>query len=176
MGNEIPSQCDSNRFRLRQVETIKSRWLKNLKFWHGCKQNSKYMNYPVEQTFRTKTGTCTITHDKIILKRRGVRGAAAKIILGNSIKRVLLLNLLLGIAALLFGIYYFRSRQLANGFFFQLSALFCCWMFYRVLRTQQLRSSIVHQSGILGFILHAHRSHVDTLLLYSRKEESFESA
>ena len=113
------------------------------------------MNYPVEQTFRTKTGTCTITHDKIILKRRGVRGAAAKIILGNSIKRVLLLNLLLGIAALLFGIYYFRSRQLANDFFFSVIGII---LLLNVL--QSLKNSatpVVDRSSIRDIRIHSPR-------------------
>ena len=40
--------------------------------------------------FRTKTGTCTVTSDRIVLVRQGVRGKLARILFGESVWRGLL--------------------------------------------------------------------------------------
>ncbi len=40
--------------------------------------------------FRTKTGTCTITGDHIVLARSGLRGAAAQGLIGSSVTRPLI--------------------------------------------------------------------------------------
>jgi hypothetical protein len=44
-----------------------------------------------EKTFKTKTGYCHIFPDKIVLSRDGVAGTVAKVIVGNSITRILLI-------------------------------------------------------------------------------------
>jgi hypothetical protein len=42
------------------------------------------------RTFRTKTGTCTITDSEIVLSREGVRGSVAEVTIGSSVPRLLL--------------------------------------------------------------------------------------
>jgi hypothetical protein len=44
-----------------------------------------------EKIFKTKTGFCHILPDKIVLKRDGVVGNAAKVTVGNNIARILLI-------------------------------------------------------------------------------------
>jgi hypothetical protein len=41
--------------------------------------------------FRTKTGTCTITEDRIVLAREGLRGVAAQGLVGSSVNRPLII-------------------------------------------------------------------------------------
>jgi hypothetical protein len=63
-----------------------------------------------ENTFRTKTGTCLVTPDKILLTREKVRGAVSQYVFGNSIARTLIIYTLLGLAALAVSI-----RSYVNG-------------------------------------------------------------
>ncbi|WP_210463129.1 phosphoribosylaminoimidazolesuccinocarboxamide synthase [Rufibacter roseolus] len=44
-----------------------------------------------EKIFKTKTGYCHIFPDKIVLSRDGVAGSVAKVTVGNSITRILLI-------------------------------------------------------------------------------------
>ncbi|HLG33481.1 MAG TPA: phosphoribosylaminoimidazolesuccinocarboxamide synthase [Bacteroidia bacterium] len=44
-----------------------------------------------EKTFKTKTGFCHILPDKIILTRDGIIGNVAKVTVGNSISRILII-------------------------------------------------------------------------------------
>lgn len=48
-----------------------------------------------EKTFKTKTGFCHVTADKIILTRDGVTGNVSKVIVGNNISRILIIYALL---------------------------------------------------------------------------------
>jgi len=81
-----------------------------------------------ENTFRTKTGICTITPDQIILSREGVRGKVAEAITGNSsIKRILMIYALIGICALAFGISLFLKNDLVTGSLCSLVGIFFLW-------------------------------------------------
>jgi hypothetical protein len=71
-----------------------------------------------EHTFRTKSGTCLITPDKILLTRKNVRGAISKYIFGNSIGRTLFIYGLLGLSALALGVWSF-----ANGNYLEATIL-----------------------------------------------------
>jgi len=53
--------------------------------------------------FKTKTGYCHILPDKIVLTRDGVIGDLAKLTTGNSIKRLHVIYIILGIVFLYFG-------------------------------------------------------------------------
>lgn len=50
------------------------------------------------KTFRTKTGYCQITDEQIILSRDSVRGEMAKVTVGNSIPRILIIYSIISIA------------------------------------------------------------------------------
>jgi hypothetical protein len=62
----------------------------------------------MERAFRTKTGFCHITDDEIILSRDGIRGNVAKVTVGNSISRILVIY---GIASMLLLLYAFSQYQ-----------------------------------------------------------------
>ncbi len=56
-------------------------------------------------TFRTKTGTCTITREQIVLTRQGVRGRVADALIGSvSTRRLLVLYTVLGLSFLSIGV------------------------------------------------------------------------
>lgn len=78
------------------------------------------MSEPGEYTFRTKTGSCTITPGEIVLTRSGVRGAMAERTIGNSIARPLIIYGILGIAMLAYGILTFSDGDPVGGVLFSL--------------------------------------------------------
>jgi hypothetical protein len=73
------------------------------------------MGEVTEYTFRTKTGTCVITLDKILLTREKVRGAIVQRIMGNSICRVLLVYGLFGLSAVAIGVWSFTNGDSSEG-------------------------------------------------------------
>ena len=54
------------------------------------------------KTFRTKTGFCHVTADKIILTRDGVIGNIAKVTVGNNISRIPIIYGLVSIGLIYF--------------------------------------------------------------------------
>ena len=63
-----------------------------------------------EKTFRTKTGFCHVTADKIILTRDGVIGNISNVTVGNNISRILIIYGLLSI-----GLIYFAYDSYVKG-------------------------------------------------------------
>lgn len=85
------------------------------------------MNNTADVTFRTKTGTCTITSEQIILTREGTRGAFAQWALGNSIGRILLVYGLLGGSALAFGISSLLRGGMVEGVLLSVVGAYFLW-------------------------------------------------
>lgn len=71
-----------------------------------------------ENTFKTKTGFCHILPDRIVLTRNGVIGNVAKVTVGNSIMRILLIY-----GALVIGLFYFAFNMFKEGKTLQTSLL-----------------------------------------------------
>ena len=63
-----------------------------------------------EKTFKTKTGFCHILPDKIVLTKDGVVGNVAKVTIGKSIARILIIY-----GALTVGLFYFGFEAYKNG-------------------------------------------------------------
>jgi hypothetical protein len=63
-----------------------------------------------ENTFRTKTGYCHITEDKIILTRDGIIGNLSKVTMGNNIARPLIIY---GIISL--GLFFLAFKSFSKG-------------------------------------------------------------
>lgn len=76
------------------------------------------MSRVADYSFRTKTGTCIITAEQIILTRQGVRGELAERVYGNSIPRALTLSTGLGAMMLALGIWSLIDRSYIFGGFF----------------------------------------------------------
>ena len=67
------------------------------------------MSQPNATTFRTKSGTCTITPEQIVLRREGPRGAASQRLYGNSTVRILVIYGLLGACLLAYAVWSWRD-------------------------------------------------------------------
>jgi hypothetical protein len=85
------------------------------------------MSNETQYTFRTKTGTCTITPEQIILMREGARGTAAERIVGDSIGRALLIYGLLGGGALIIGLWYLLGGDTGAGVVFGVIGALFLW-------------------------------------------------
>jgi hypothetical protein len=77
-----------------------------------------------EKTFRTKTGFCHVTADKIILTRDGVIGNISKVTVGNNISRVLIIYGLLSIGLIYFAYDSYVKDDTAMTLFFGLIGLY----------------------------------------------------
>jgi hypothetical protein len=73
------------------------------------------MNSVTEYTFRTKTGTCIVSPGKLELIRQGAVGKAANFMYGKSIRRGLFIYGVLGIIALIFGIWQLIDKSYIGG-------------------------------------------------------------
>lgn len=76
-----------------------------------------------ELTFRTKTGTCTIAGDRILLERRGARGRVARALFGSSIRRARALYLLLAGGLAVAAVLAFRAESTGSGSFLTVFAI-----------------------------------------------------
>jgi hypothetical protein len=54
--------------------------------------------------FRTKTGTCIISADRLVLQREGARGAAAEVLVGGSVGRVLVIYVIVAVVLGVLGV------------------------------------------------------------------------
>ena len=85
------------------------------------------MSEVAKSSFRTKTGICTVTSDRIVLTREGARGALAEMLVGNSIGRILVIYGALGTAALAYGVWSLLRGDAVTGAFFGLIGAFFLW-------------------------------------------------
>ena len=77
-----------------------------------------------EKTFRTKTGFCHVTADKIILTRDGVIGNISSVTVGNNISRILIIYGLLSIGLIYFAYDSYVKGDTAMTLFFGLIGLY----------------------------------------------------
>ena len=76
------------------------------------------------RSFRTKTGTCTITDDRMVLSREGMRGVAAHALVGSSISRPLIVYVAVAAISAFSGVRSILDEQLVMGAFLCLFSLF----------------------------------------------------
>ena len=77
-----------------------------------------------EKTFRTKTGFCHVTADKIILTRDGVIGNISKVSVGNNVSRILIIYGLLSIGLIYFAYDSFTKGDMTTTLLFGLMGLY----------------------------------------------------
>jgi hypothetical protein len=80
-----------------------------------------------ERIFRTKTGTCTVGPQQIVLTRQGFGGSLARLLYGQSILRLRILYGVSGTAALALGVWAFASDDYVTGVLLSAMALVCLW-------------------------------------------------
>jgi hypothetical protein len=77
-----------------------------------------------ERTFKTKTGFCHVTAERIILTRDGVIGNVSKVVVGNNIIRILTIYGLISAGLLYYAYDSFRNGQFLTTTFFGILALY----------------------------------------------------
>jgi hypothetical protein len=78
----------------------------------------------MEKTFKTKTGFYHVTQDQIILTRDGIAGNAAKVMVGNSISRILIIYGFLSLALVYFTYDSYLKGDIVAAILLGLSALY----------------------------------------------------
>jgi hypothetical protein len=78
----------------------------------------------MESIFKTKTGFCHVTEDKIILTRDGVVGNVSKVVVGNNISRILIIYGLLSPGVLFFAYNNYLKGDLFAAVLFGLLGLY----------------------------------------------------
>jgi hypothetical protein len=77
-----------------------------------------------EKTFRTKTGFCHITSDKIILTRDGIIGNISKTVVGNGIAKILIIYSGIAIFMLYNAFNSFGNNENGSGMLYSFVAFF----------------------------------------------------
>ena len=91
-----------------------------------------------EQTFKTKTGFCHITEDKIVLTRDGIIGNMAELTTGNSIVRLLIIY---GLIAALMIYNAYGDFKNENWLFFGLYLIGGIYLTYTVFKSINLSAT-----------------------------------
>jgi len=71
------------------------------------------MTEMTDSTFRTKTGTCCILPDRILIRREGVSGFLANMISGNSVIRTLFVNSIISLSLVCLAGYLVVNGQIS---------------------------------------------------------------
>jgi hypothetical protein len=110
------------------------------------------MSEAPEYRFRTKTGTCTVTPERIILKREGVCGAVAETAYKTSIGRALTIYGVIGTVALLCGIWSLINRDFVAGGFQCAIGIFFIWNI--VVSRNNSFAPVIDRSAIRKIVAH----------------------
>lgn len=103
-----------------------------------------------EKTFRTKTGFCHVTGDKIILTRDGVIGNISKVTVGNNISRILIIYGLLSIGLIYFAYDSYVKGDIAMTIFFGLIGLY---LIYGIMKSKNNSATpVIERKDIKGVI------------------------
>jgi hypothetical protein len=113
------------------------------------------MSEITEYTFRTKTGSCVIASDKILLMRENVRGAISQRIMGNSIGPALLIYGLFGLCALGFGVWSFNNGDSLKGTLMCLIGTF--FLFNVIVSRNNSATPVIDRSAIHSVKAHPPR-------------------
>jgi hypothetical protein len=113
------------------------------------------MDEVAEFTFRTKTGICTVTPDRLVIKREGIRGEMARQTFGNSIGRALGIYGILGVLSLVGGIWLLIKANYASGSI--LSLLGAVYVFSVIISWNNSAASVIERSLVQS--VGAHRPH-----------------
>jgi hypothetical protein len=85
------------------------------------------MNSETEYTFRTKTGVCKLSAERLVLTREAKTGKVMRILYGRSIHRGLILYGVFGTIFLLLGVWQIIEEQYISGMLFVLIGIYLFW-------------------------------------------------
>jgi hypothetical protein len=83
-----------------------------------------------EKVFRTKTGFCHVTADRIVLTRDGIVGNVAKVVVGNTTSRILVIYGLLSAVLIYFGYDNYAKGEFLSSAFFGFLGLYLVYGIY----------------------------------------------
>lgn len=89
--------------------------------------NFEEMNDEAEYTFRTKSGVCVVSPDKLTLTREGEAGKAANFLYGKSVRRGLIIYEIIGILALFLGVWQIINQSYILGVILLLLGIYFFW-------------------------------------------------
>jgi hypothetical protein len=81
----------------------------------------------VKYSFRTKTGICVVSPERLVLTREGTTGKVGKFLFGKSVRRGLVIYGVIGTIALIFGIWQIIENNYASGVFLLLIGIYLYW-------------------------------------------------
>lgn len=100
------------------------------------------------KTFRTKTGFCHVTADKIILTRDGVIGNISKVMVGSSISRIRIIYGLLSAGFVYFAYDSYARNDPAMTLFFGLLGLY---LTYGIVKSKNNSATpVIERKEIIG--------------------------
>ncbi|MEM9921593.1 MAG: phosphoribosylaminoimidazolesuccinocarboxamide synthase [Bacteroidota bacterium] len=110
-----------------------------------------------EKKFKTKTGFCHVLPDKIVLTRDGIIGNTSKVVVGNSIGRILVLYGFITIWLFYSSFNAFKNGQNFSSALFAIGGCFAAYSIYRsrnnsaaaVIERKQIRK-VVFNKGLAG--------------------------
>jgi hypothetical protein len=85
------------------------------------------MNNETEYTFKTKTGICKLSPERIVLTREAKTGKVPQFLYGRSIHRGLILYGVFGTIFLLLGVWQIIEEQYISGTLFVLIGIYLFW-------------------------------------------------
>jgi hypothetical protein len=85
------------------------------------------MNDETEYTFKTKTGACVVSPDKLVLHREGTVGPVAKFMWGKSVFRGLVIYGILGLGALALGVTLLVNGHFVYGILVLITGAYLLW-------------------------------------------------
>lgn len=104
------------------------------------------------KVFRTKSGYCHVLPDKIVLTRNGVIGDLSKIVVGNSIGRIMVIYGLLAILSLYYAYAAYRKMEMLMVCIYGLCAYLLAW---GILRSRNNSATpVIERSAIKQVKLH----------------------
>ena len=77
-----------------------------------------------EKRFRTKTGFCHILPDKIVLTRDGIVEDMSNVVVGDTIKRILIIYFIFSMGFFYFAYNYYKNERIFSAILFVLIGLY----------------------------------------------------
>ena len=102
----------------------------------------------MEKQFKTKTGFCHILPDKIILTRDGIIGNVAKVAVGKSITRVLIIYGGISIFLLYSAFDSFQTGQVSISIFYLIIGLFLMYGIFTSINNSNSTTPIIARKDI----------------------------
>lgn len=107
------------------------------------------------RVFKTKTGTCEVTRERLVLTRSGLTGNAARGLIGNSKIRVLVLYGIVGISALVYAVIMILSENYGQAALFGLIGVYLGYNVFASLNNSATPE--IERSEVENIVIHPPR-------------------